>query len=352
LQFVVALLVAVAIMMKPMYLAVPIGVEVWLLLRLRWSAYVRTAHVLAFAAFVAALLVALLEPLRVYYTDWWPLMLEYHKALKYSVKGVLFETLRKESFHFSVFVLLLSWVLQRALRQSPVRLLLEVLSVLYLAAFFTMLVQGKGWGYHLIPMRVAIWLLAGFSLYTFFAFVAKDRRIQRYGLAISVGLFTVLQFALFPSITSWLRTGAPQPPGNALSRTIEVHSQKSDYVVAVSAGVHNQFPAITYSGRRYGSRYYFAFPVIMSYSGQSTMEVIKGREWFEAKYLRELEEDIRRNAPAVLIVDTRSYPWWFPEGMTMKTWLGKHDFFTKSGKAYRLVRRLPELEVEVYIRAT
>ncbi|MCB2203132.1 hypothetical protein KQI65_00170 [bacterium] len=346
-----ALLLAVAMLMKPMYGLAPFAVELLILWRSGgMRKYGKTLLLPALTLLWSVALLLAIRPLWHYYTEIFPLMLDFHRTLGFRIKVELFELVQQPHFQFALAVLTLALLLRTALRKSNLALLLDAIMLLYPAFVLAMLSQGKGWNYHILPMRMTMWLIVPFVLYALAVVSGKGRQVSRSALNTSLAVMFVLQLGLYPDLPGTLRAGWPEPPRTALSEAIRTHTLADDCVVAFSREVPTHFPDITYSGRRYGSRYYWSYPVTMCYSGQHDARPIAGREWYEAKYYRAMLEDIHKNKPAILLIDVQKGRWKFPPGFNLKTWLDHKGFFEGEGKHYHEVQYFPENGMVMYVR--
>ncbi|MCB2203131.1 hypothetical protein KQI65_00165 [bacterium] len=349
LQSLIALFLAVALLMKPMYGALPVGVELWLLIRLRWKSYLqlRRLRVPLEAAALVIILFLLLPSLRDYYGNWWPLFVDFHRAMGYDPLGEFGGLLLSWEFLVSVISFVLAVFLARG--HARWMQLIQLLGILFAAMAIAMIVQGKGWSYHYVPLHHVAALIVGFAMYLLIWRQVREEKRPRATMLLLV-VFLLLQIGFLPRPSFWLHADAPRPAGNAVSSLITQLSDKDDSIVAISDEVDPQFPAITYAGRRYGSRYYYAFPVTMCYAGRNTISPWPDRAWFEEKYYRELMEDIRTHAPAILLIERGASYWNFPPGMTIYTWLQSRGFFEQIAPDYAETAYLSDYNLEIWVR--
>ncbi|MCB2203133.1 hypothetical protein KQI65_00175 [bacterium] len=326
-EFAAAALLALALLLKPMYGALPLVFEMAVLLRLGMRKYLRHLRIVLIAAVLGILAVALSEAMRLYVTDWWGLIIRYHRSYGYDIWELLKELCQEQVFHFSLVIFAAALLLYRGMKARGLRDLLLAVMLLTVGAFLGMLLQGKGWNYHYIPS------IYGFCVLTAMVLLVALQHVEHWKLPMEKGvfgivlLFAILQLALFPTITSWLRISPPRAPSTPLQQVIEHNTHPDDYVVVVNPGIEFGFPAITQSGRRYGSRYLLAFPLVMGYGGQPAQRVREERKWFVDKYRQELWSDIERTRPELVLVDSTRARWFLPDTMSALTWLQAEGFF-------------------------
>ena len=332
---------ALALLLKPMYGGIPLLIEIAVLAHAGWRSYLQRMRTPVIVLVLCAIALLSLEAMRLYYFDWFGVISEYYRSFGYDIKRVLFTMAGEQGVQFSVLVFFLGVVMWSSHRERGMRDLFLMLLLLFAGGFAGMLLQGKGWDYHRLPMTYATWMLAGFTLYAV-VHAFRKRTPRAEGAAVhTVLLFAVLQLALFPTITSWLRLGGPRAPDPPLLQVIARHSAESDGIVAVNPGVEITFPAITCSGRRYVSHFLQAFPLVMGYAGQEAQSAIPERRWFVDRYKRILWEDVASHRPRLLLVDANTGRWNLPDTMSALTWLRAEGFFRGDGpgRDYELVER-------------
>lgn len=342
------LLAIVALYLKPVYILIPLLTEAYVFLSRRhsvqWSAFR-----LPMVMLVSGLLLLFWPPMRVYVFEW-PLWLSiYYLSDGFVLKKVLTTYFLDLQYHF-VFIVVVAVLGLRSLAKNTGFPVLVITILLYtVGSFLAMLAQGKGWYYHKIPQQHGIYLLAGMLLFQAYRLRYGYSAVDRRATFVCIAVFLTLQIISYPSIINNLRSGLPRKPENELSQIINEYTTIDESVASISAGVGGHFPAITYSGRKYASRYYSAFPVILAYSGQKQAVPRPDRKWIDDRFYSEFCADIERNRPKLLTVETMTDVWNLPDGLSMLTYLEGKGFFTTVGCRYRYLTDVGET-VSVFLR--
>jgi hypothetical protein len=197
-------------------------------------------------------------------------------------------------------------VLRGTRRHAPLRHYLLALAAMAGMTLVMVFVQHKGWRYHRIPLDIA-------GLLCLAVLASRANRLSTLGLPrfsarnlFVVGLLGVL-------LTVWLtaRTDAlaSVPPFAALRRVVENRSRPGDRVLIVATSVYPAYPILLQTGRRAGSRYAWSFPIALYYADAQpdpTGRLIYRRRQEapaeERQFLHELEEDVHRLRPQLIIV--------------------------------------------------
>ncbi|MFN8457456.1 MAG: hypothetical protein U0401_22820 [Anaerolineae bacterium] len=177
------------------------------------------------------------------------------------------------------------------------------------------LLQAKGWTYHALPAF-------GWALMILVVSLVCSRPLAFQDSEPGKGIFRVKfsQSQLWPLVLIgavglcagwvWERAQDKVQP-DAISKAMLAYSQVGDPVLVISTSVRPAYPALVQLNRRPGSRYLWAFPIAMLYSGVTTDSSGKFpyRSLAEAspeeiRFLDELAQDIATIHPRLIFIDT------------------------------------------------
>lgn len=187
-------------------------------------------------------------------------------------------------------------------------------------AFINYLMGGQAWSYRMVPMDFAAHLIYGTSLGIVIAGICSLGTIELRRLSALVCTAAVLSLCWFSAnsqyqnwrklqseldffdlakIGYWGRS--PERDVDPLFHLIVTLTKPTDKVVFIGNGIEPGYPAILQSGRKCGSRYLFALPVLVQYCID---ECEPGQDWpaLKQSILRNYEEDIIKNKPRLIIV--------------------------------------------------
>ena len=343
-----AALAVLALYLKPVFITIPLLIEGYVLFARRGS-FDRRLLLMPGAMLLLGLLLLLWPPMNVYVFKWAGVFSSYYKAYGYFPKRVLWMELRDFDFHFIVLISALLLAFRSAVRDAVLRSLLMGLLLFLIGTFFALLVQGKGWYYHKSPMEIASYLSGAVLLFVLASGAWKETLDIQRGTAVTVAVLFLLQLMMYPVLLSMLRTGPPRAPGSELCELIVRHTKPDDYVASLSMGVGMQWPAITYTGRKYGMRYYSSYPVVMAYGGRPTETPYPDRKWIDEQFYSQFCADIAKYKAAMLTVEIVGQVYQMPDSMTMHTYLEGKGFFTGPGRDYHYLTDV-EQKIRVYVR--
>ncbi len=196
-----------------------------------------------------------------------------------------------------------------------------IFGVIGLGCFAVMLVQHKGWEYHLIPYRLCA--TVGFGFLVSDISIALRRAWPAVMVVVAILL---VPLSVVGRDTSWLADGissrrAQSFPYDDFSDIMVRLTRPGERVMFISSNVHPEFPSLTYADRRLAGRLTFAFPIAYMYSNTEGYRLPRRWEEFESRFLRLLVEDIRNEKPALLFVSIDSASQALPRGFVIKEYL-------------------------------
>jgi len=176
-----------------------------------------------------------------------------------------------------------------------------VLGVDVTAAVTIIVLQGKWWFYHFIP--VFGFLAAAVSCIV----AAAVQRVEaRTGARASWGTAAALAMACALFAGSLAFYGEPfrlayPPPKDALREFVERYTRPGDRVLVCSTFPAPAYPLLTEQDRLPGSRFLFLFPLGMLSKVQHQPEHAAWAAAEEQRILRELKQDIEQAPPSLVI---------------------------------------------------
>lgn len=316
--------------MKPQYAVIPLFAEIVLVYWYR-KPCLRVRHQeLSAAVLLGAFLFLLL-----FLTGAWDGFIYWSKKIMtghsaYSI-GTLPLILRKVFSDrvdlISLIIILILFSLTLLGRGSSIFRSAALFGVLGLGCFVVMLVQHKGWEYHLVPYRLCA--LVGFGFLV--SDIGVAFRLRAWPAIMVVVAVLLVPFSVAGRDISWMThgisSGRAQPfPYDEFSDIMERLTRRGERVMFISSNVYPAFPSITYAGRRLAGRLTFAFPIAYMYANTEGYRLPPRWEGFESDFLRLLVEDIRKEKPALLFVSIDSASQALPSGFVIKEYLHRRGF--------------------------
>jgi len=317
------------------------------------------------------------------------------------------ELIARPSFQFALAMSLVPWVWKLGLGRgggAGSRLSMRPVSIMTAAALFVYLLQHKWVPYRAIPaiyggvlilagatgpllrrgnavaagtagaLFVGLWylLLRDFespTLYVAVAFggaafvqilaaeLAGGPRVPRWIRAASLTPLVLCGGAIV-GLVYWSDPGTyhPYPSFPALVDAVERYSSEGQSVLFLSTTGDGVQPTTLQTGRRYGSRYTWLFPVVLLYRGDDRLGVgqlpCRGASAMtpdERTFLAHLGHDIEMRKPAVVFVDVREPCPNCPPGFNLPDYFRCTGFLAQYMGHYRLTETIKDYEV--YVRA-
>ncbi|MCG8358505.1 MAG: hypothetical protein MI920_23305 [Kiloniellales bacterium] len=294
LAIVIGCLAGLGLCLKPHFFLLPIGLELYLLMRTRSLARLFRAETLALGATVAAygLTVVLATP--DYLTRILPIAFEVYEGAYRTPLGAFLWSSRGW-----LILLALSLLLYRLLRpQLQRRGFADAACVAALCFFAIFCVQMKGWSYQFYPVLAALTLLAA-------ACLGEEGAGERAaGLGLRRIAVSVLILTLVIGETVLARSGPRYALAHQLAPILRDEAA-GEAIYVFASNVSASYPMVTYSGVRSASRYpaHWLLPGLLrarAASGDSPR--LRDVE----RFLRDsVVEDLMRDPPALVLVDDR-----------------------------------------------
>lgn len=302
--------------LKPLFLLVVVNVELILMFATHRRRMLYCPEVLALAAVAVGYLVHwLMVPSAMrtaFFERWQPLLSYAHHADDVGYLQVI-ETILASPVSLAAMASAVAAVMVCFQRRSRLRFHLIALAALTGMSLVLVLLQQKGWSYHCIPLNVAgmlclaILVVEGSRMWT----------IGRRTAAVGVGQWAAggAIFAVVVLIWFVIRAtgGADRPEVASLREIIEQSTQPNDRVLVVATSADSAYPLLLQTGRRPGSRYLYSFPIRCVYATPSALNKEQplyrhGNEApiEERQFLADLDEDVIRRPPKLIVVEDRS----------------------------------------------
>jgi hypothetical protein len=204
------------------------------------------------------------------------------------------------------------------------------------AAFGIYLYQRTGWRYHALPTFVS-----GLCV---FALVAGQLRASLEGrrrgpAAVAWGAPVLIVLACGVAVWRQVQAGVAPILATPFSVVVARHSEPGDAIAHISTSLPPAYPALQQLDRRLANRYPCNLPVSFSL-GLAEIDPVAARREKE-RYLRELAEDIDRNTPRLVFVDSDAFSLGCPPGFELWVWLSEGGFFEEALSGYRRLTTIP-----------
>lgn len=209
---------------------------------------------------------------------------------------------------------LIAWLSLRP-RLAGIRPLGDVLAAMVAAFAMAVLVQAKGWGYHWIPSVTLALLLAGVMVLALAAQKTAWPRLATPAVLALTLLLAALSFGTHRQAQAQLERmagGFYQLP--AMLRLVEQHAGTGP-IAALTIYMQTSFPLVSYTdvewGLRFNSMWFLPglYPPDGS-AGARPFREIAAMDSTERYFFDAVVEDLVRNRPTLLLVDTRPPAAW------------------------------------------
>ena len=385
---VVGVVAAMGACIKPHFVLLAVLPEMyWVVAKRAWRPLVRIetlAFVLTGLLYVTHFLLLPAQVQEALWNRWLPAMVSHYDAYNVSLRHLL----ASPDIQFACAMILAPFVLP-AFRKSGLGRLAGPMAFMTLGAVFFFVLQHKGWSYHALPASAGAFLLLVLA-------ILHLRRLAPWSSAIlaAAGLATLaflvalghLHWSAAPVIVGWLVIAGLLPllqgrsvpwtapvwmsrllavlphavlavivaravavrvskgaeyvfEGNPIAAAVARYTSEGDPVLFISTSVEPAYPLLVQMNRRPASRYLWSFMVPMFYKGvhpgadgQFPYHVTNTPPE-EARYLRELADDIAASRPALIVIVEG--PWQAsPPGFDLVQYLGKTGFAKTAMKDY------------------
>jgi hypothetical protein len=348
------LLVGAMACMKPHFVFIVAAVEAWALAEDRdWRALIRPEAVgvaVAGAVYALSLLLMGTEARHTFFGWLVPLVSGHYN----NVFGISWsELLRKRGPYEGLAALALSLAIV-PLRTPWLKRLLRLLGVLATAGTLMMLIQKKGWTYHLLPGKIALCVLVVVLVSEAFQFPRTPSYDSPgpFRPAMPRALLGALKVAIAGvGIACLLLAGrlifggmeVRQGGQNELAAKLEQITAPDDRVMLLDTSVLGPYPALTQADRFPGGRFLWLFNLPLFFDGwpRDGQEVpassISKAE--EDRLLDILARDIETRKPNLIGIQARGVCLNCP-GISVQAYLKSRGFFERSMTNYQMAGTL------------
>jgi hypothetical protein len=247
--------------------------------------------------------------------------------------GIVLSTLLRR-FGLEVAIVFLGWGATMFLKiPKALRDLSALALVVCVMGIVVYIAQAKGFGYHEMPMRFS----ANLMLCLLFGIVAP-KLLLRFRIDAAqipyMALLCVLFFMAGISATRSSANNAAYRNTQGLVKLIADNSSRGDRVAIFGVTPLWYYPFLVQQDRYSGTRYAFSFMIPMLYDGASAesdiphgYKVANHRIDQEQLYKSEIQEDIEKRKPELVIIYRRDCQWCLP-GFSMEDYfLGQAEEF-------------------------
>ena len=295
--------------LKPHFLLTALGVEIVLLVAMRRGQTLLRSENIALASVVGAYLIHwLFVPAAMreaFFSRWAPLVYRSYHVYDMSTQEMAEKVFNSPISAFALAAALIA-VLRGTRRHARLRHYLLALAAMAGMTLVMVFLQHKGWRYHRIPLDIA-------GLLCLAVLVSRGHRPSALGSRrfsvrniFVVGTLGILLTVWFAGRTDAL---ASVPSFAALRQVVENRTQPDDRVLVVATSVYPAYPMLLQTGRRAGSRYAWSFPIALYYAdakpAAADRPIYRRRQEApaeERQFLRELDDDVHRLNPQLIIV--------------------------------------------------
>ena len=386
---------ALGAFIKPHFLAIALGVELYGLISNRSRKKLLGLEVYAFAVtglLYAAHFFILPEVARnELFGRWLPFVAE-----RYSVYNNSFKILVDRPSFLPAVIATLPMAFICATCGNKLAKIAKPLAVFTFGATASFLLQHKLWPYHLIPAlygAVLIWTLsvgecfdrlrankgASFAIWLFLqAIIVQTATIAYFHKwmatmpawgwlillsAVTVFLYlrktmttTVVVAGVLAILVGWAPWSNSDPlKRNPVAQAIGQHTEEGEPVMFIATSTSAAFPVLVQMNRRPGSRYIVTWPIPLFYKGALAKEdgefPYRRRDELlieEVRFLNDLNEDLETIRPRMILVGQGRQNQACPEGFDLREYLVRTELMDKILSEYRPAR--PVHGYDVFVR--
>lgn len=191
--------------------------------------------------------------------------------------------------------------------------------------FAAYVIQGKGWYYHQIPVRMAVTALLAFLIASprdTTALLKIKPYLRKIAAPICLGFLAmpIVYFALVWHAQRAVRADYVR----IMTNKILMHAAHGNYVTFISSDLRWAYPSVIYANVKLGSRYDIDFMAPMLYHGEQgdqgkpfPYRAANEQSEIEKRYLQRRAEDVERFHPKFIAIDTNASAQALPQGFRM-----------------------------------
>ena len=208
-----------------------------------------------------------------------------------------------------------------------------------LTALLVYFYQAKGWPYHLVPFCFFAGLAFIYSLSEYAAGMKHEYLMRNLCLAV---IFTTVICSIPLEYHFYVKRTAWATPVHKILKTMPAVNQK---VIVISTSM-DAYPAMIQANKQPGSRFLWFFPLSLLYSNAHDIDLTENQIFeqgsinpqLEARLLRELSEDIIKQAPGLILIKSRSGDQGLPYTFYLKNYLARMKIMDLIQSRYQLVK--------------
>jgi hypothetical protein len=346
---VAGVIAGIAACLKPQFLAILLAPELyWIATRRRVQPLV-APETLAFAATCVGYAVhfqLLPEAMRTQlFARWIPLIMERYWVFKNPLSAVV----RQNGLWVGIGLCVAAAMFLVPQRAGAALQFARVLAVIALIAAVLLFAQQTGWAYHAIPAQFAFLGVVGLVVAEMAHAFGFTHLRATFIPPLNVALAVVLLAVALLCGAFVIRAGSDAPLARIvarswLAREIVENTAPRDRVLFISTAPVDAYPILTQIDRRPGSKFLWLFPIPMLYanmgrsSGEAPYRIGDAQPEEERLTLQELSQDIVRNQPVLVFIQTRRCEF-CPSHFSLLDYLTVKGFFEDALSDYELYKR-------------
>jgi hypothetical protein len=283
--------------MKPHYILVFIGLEIYLLLKMGWGSFIRTENITT--TITILLMVLFIFVFTPEYIKILKFCLSFYDGMNMGFWEMTTRNLPSIAFFFLIFMAV---KMDSELKETG--WVFFVSSLLFTIAG---LLQHKGWSYHFYPAVSSASLL-------FMVVVLSFRKRSKEPLSKLVILFSIL-FLLFKPVNDmtkyfhWLITDGKQGITGVFIDIVKKYAGGEGFAL-ISTKVGPAFPVVNYTREKWALRYPDLWPLPGFYGkqdldrkGNIVYHDLTNRTPEETDFINNIVEDLENNIPKIIFVE-------------------------------------------------
>ncbi len=355
---------AVGVCLKPYFLLLPIFCESYWLLRhrtLRPLFQAETAVFVVTGLAYAAHFLFLPEAMK---TELWNYIIPsvFSSYTKLGRQLTYIGLLNHNGIFAAVLAMVLPFVV-RPRKAGALWGLAQSATMIIAAGLGVYMLHSKGFTHHFDIMFGGMALVVGVALAESKLLRASDSRDagERFTLRTTRGWVCALMGLLIVGITAagavrWIVRPPASYTSEPFTKIVLKHSQTGESILVIAADMGVIWPSLLQMDRRQASRYaaFAGFPMMYVGEARDTNGALNyhtvNTPKDEARFLRELEEDIERYKPRLIVLHDPSTCFTCPEGFRMKGYLEAMGVFDRSMRDYTKVDTIGDFSA--YVRTS
>jgi len=327
--FGIGFLAAMGVTIKPHFIVFPVIQELyWLFKRRQPRSLYAQPEIYGAAAFVALALIYVtfnFDVVQAYVGSVIPITSAGYGAYGGSSAASLIRE------NLDLLILVLALVIPTRFGNRHTAGLIPVMALLLLASIVVYVSQGKGWSYHALPIWFAKTIVFGLVFFQALK-ITLGRLSYPWGKPALLAPLALLFCVVGLSADLLIRASAHAYTSAILPNFYHIileRTQPGDPVLMISSGLSPTFPYLQIADRRQASRYLVAAPFSLLYHNQDLSDVYETTHDvppFMQTYLDDLREDIARNRPNLILLDSSDTCQHCAPGLNIREYLAARNF--------------------------